>query len=493
MLDTVVIGSGFGGSVAANRLALSGHKVMVLERGPWRDSVPVRSMGVERRSPYPYGMSAITHLLRGLQLGGRRLTLNKAGMYELFSFRGLMVLAASAVGGASTAYGGLLETPNDPTYWQNCHPQLDPADVEAYYPKIFADLGAVPFTPDLGLPQSVWTHFPAQAGNKCAAAAQQPNMAILLPNTLAEAGRAVTSESGIERRYCAFDGDSFLGSRGGAKASTDFVYLGPVLDKGATVRDLCEVKRIEPIAPGEAKGYRIYFTDLASGAQEQVQARRVVVAAGTMNTLRLLFANSRLPGGLAPMPSLGRRFGANCDLMGAWSRNKGAWSSFSSTPSLGAFAVAGTEAAEFGMGGFPGLDSLPLPAWLKRRLESWIFIYGMGADSGVATAGFEGERLRVNYDEQQEPLLGEIRRAFGLLERESGERVRALLTPLTVHPWGGAGLGPDPQRGVVDHRGEVYGNPGLFIADGAALPAAPGGPPSVTIAAWAHHVADGMS
>lgn len=492
MLDTVVIGSGFGGSVTANRLALAGQKVMVLERGPWRDSVPVRSMGIERRSPYPYGMKAISHLLRGVQVGGRRLTFNKAGMYEFFAFRGLFVLAASAVGGASTAYGGLLEPPCVPNYWQDWHPQLDPASIEAYYPKILTDLGAVPFNSDLPLPQSVWTHLPNEAGRDCAPATRQPSMAMLLPDSLADMGRAVTTESGIERRYCAFDGDSFLGSRGGAKASSDFVYLAPVLDKGATVRDLCEVTRIEPIVPGGTQGYTVYFKDLATGRQEQVKAKRVVLAAGTMNTLRLLFANSRAAGELVPMPALGRRFGANCDLMAAWTRNKGPWSSFSSTPSVGAFTVKGVDNAEFGMGGFPGLDSLPLPAFVKRRLERWIFTYGMGADSGAATAGFDGGRLNVNYDEQQEPLIGDIRRALGQLEQESGERVRILPKPLTVHQWGGAGLGSDPQQGVVDHRGEVYGNPGLFVADGSALPAAVGGPPSVAIAAWAHHVADAL-
>ena len=104
---------------------------------------------------------------------------------------------------------------------------------------------------------------------------------MLLPSSSADIGRAVTSDSGIERRYCAFDGDSFLGSRGGAKASTDFVYLGPVLDKGASVRDLSEVSAIEPLASGELQGYTVHFTDLASGRKEQVQARRVVLAAGT--------------------------------------------------------------------------------------------------------------------------------------------------------------------------------------------------------------------
>ncbi len=493
MLDTIVIGSGFGGSIAANRLALAGQKVVVLERGPWRDSVPVRSMGVERRSPYPYGLKAITHLLRGAQLGGRRLTLNKAGMYEFFAFPGLFVLAASGVGGGSTAWGGLLQTPQDPLYWQGRHPELEAASIEAYYPGILADLGATRFTPDLLLPHSVWTHFQSATYTSCGPAAQQPDMAMLLPRTLAEAGRTVTTAAGIERRYCAFDGDSFLGSRGGAKASADFIYLGPVLHRGATVRDLCEVSRIEPITPGTDQGYSVHFTDLAAGRAGQLQARRVVLAAGTMNTLRLLFAGSRSSGGLAPMPALGRRFGANCDLMGAWMRKQGAWSSFSSTPSIGAFAVSGIEGPEFGLGGFPGLDTLPLPAFLKRRLARWLFLYGMGVDSGKASASFERERLTVHYDERQEPLFGDIRRAFGLLQSEGGEPVRALPKPFTVHQWGGACLGPDPQHGVVDHRGEVYGNPGLYITDGAALPAAVGAPPSVAIAAWAHHVADTLA
>ena len=65
--------------------------------------------------------------------------------------------------------------------------------------------------------------------------------------------------------------------------------------------------------------------------------------------------------------------------------------------------------------------------------------------------------------------------------------------PITMHQWGGACVGRDPDHGVVDHNGEVYGNPGLFVADGSALPAAVGGPPSLTIAAWAHHVAERLA
>ena len=62
----------------------------------------------------------------------------------------------------------------------------------------------------------------------------------------------------------------------------------------------------------------------------------------------------------------------------------------------------------------------------------------------------------------------------------------------TVHTCGGASLGSSIESGVVNAQGEVFDNPGLYVTDGAALPGAPGGPPSMPIAAWASHVAEGI-
>jgi cholesterol oxidase len=60
---------------------------------------------------------------------------------------------------------------------------------------------------------------------------------------------------------------------------------------------------------------------------------------------------------------------------------------------------------------------------------------------------------------------------------------------VTVHPLGGCAMASTPALGVVDHRGQVFGHPNLFVADGAVLPAPTGRNPSMTIGALAERIA----
>ena len=489
--DVAVIGSGFGGAVAANRLALAGKRVLVLERGPWRDSLPVRAMGVTHRSPYPYGWRFFTHALHSLH--GRRFSwrFNRKGMFELGVFSGLYTLAASGVGGGSTAYGGMLEPPRNPDLWRDRHPQLVPAAIEAYYEKILADMGAVRVSREHPTPHSIWKSFPDENDVRCRPAEVQPRFGTLIPTTAGQVGTTIQfGPAQLPRKYCAFDGDSFLGSLGGAKASVDFVYLAPVLNKGVTVRDMCEVSSIKPVRGSQGAGYELEFKDLSRGRRERIVVPRVVLAAGTLNTLRLLFAGVRRADGLAPMPALGQKFFGNGDLVGVWVNSQTPTPSYHSAPSLGELAVQGHESKPIGLGGLPGVDALPLPRFVKRWLGKMFYVYGMGIDSAKATVSYVNGRLRSDYDYRREPVYAELRAAFGIVEQVSGRKIHALNKPLTPHMAGGARIGASAQEGVVDHRGEVYGNPGLFVADASVLPAPPGGAPSLAIAAWAHHVAD---
>src|SRR5437763_6918746 len=63
---------------------------------------------------------------------------------------------------------------------------------------------------------------------------------------------------------------------------------------------------------------------------------------------------------------------------------------------------------------------------------------------------------------------------------------------ITPHPLGGSNMGTTAQNGVVDHRGEVFGYPGLYVADGSIVPRAIGLNPSRTIAALAERIAEGI-
>jgi cholesterol oxidase len=63
---------------------------------------------------------------------------------------------------------------------------------------------------------------------------------------------------------------------------------------------------------------------------------------------------------------------------------------------------------------------------------------------------------------------------------------RDLVTP---HPLGGCNMGTSAANGVVNHKGQVFNYPGLYVADGAVIPKAIGLNPSKTIAALAEHIA----
>ena len=194
---------------------------------------------------------------------------------------------------------------------------------------------------------------------------------------------------GLPRRICAFDGDGFLGSREGAKSSVDFAYLAPVLNDRATVRALCEARRVVREPDSAGGGYVVHYRDLREKWNGIVRAKRVVLAAGTMNTLRLLFEGQRR-NDLAVMPSLGSTFGGNGDAIGVFFRNSAGPSTLPAPPVLGQFRVDGANSPFFGLAAGCGLDTLPLPSWAKRRLERMVLVFAIGADSGKASAHCHG-------------------------------------------------------------------------------------------------------
>ena len=101
--DVIVIGSGFGGSVAASRLVDAGKAVLLLERGPWRDTLPVREAGITNTRPLPRN-GGMTSVIRSLHppVGPKRgIRLNKSGFLDLWIGQGVKAVCTSGVGEAA--------------------------------------------------------------------------------------------------------------------------------------------------------------------------------------------------------------------------------------------------------------------------------------------------------------------------------------------------------------------------------------------------------
>ena len=265
-----------------------------------------------------------------------------------------------------------------------------------------------------------------------------------------------------------------------------------------------------------------------------VTADVVVVAAGTFGSTRLLLrSRPRLPRLSA---QLGRRFSTNGDLL-SFAREcrnpNGSWRDLD--PSLGPVITAYAEHATDGRrlwmqdAGGPGMSEWAWQAgemvrdlWSARALlPSLLFgrrggrISGLMADAlGSAEASsamlpmltmgqdvsggrfrLEGDGLALDWDPRGRSH-SYFAAAVGLAERFAHHLGGRLGPPLythrapglTAHPLGGCPMAADARSGVVDSYGEVFGYPGLFVADGSIMPGPVGPNPSFTIAAMAGRI-----
>ena len=259
--------------------------------------------------------------------------------------------------------------------------------------------------------------------------------------------------------------------------------------KGLKIRDLCEVQSIEALGDQSPARYAVHVIDHHSGAKQRLLAANVIIAAGGLNTLRLLLRSRDGTKTLSGMPNLGRRFGCNGDFMGWWDQAEYG-DITAGLPARGPFRARGPEDFPvLGGGAFPAIDRYPLPHFLKQRLRRVQWIAGIGVDAMDGVARWTGGGLRVDFNGDNSPVFARIKAGVRALVELTGKRIHYTKNPITVHPTGGACMGDSIATAVVDGNGEVFDHPGLYVADAAALPAEPGGPPSLTIAAWASHVA----
>lgn len=454
--DAIVVGSGFGGAVTAARLAEQGLRVLILERGAWRDGDP----GIA-----PAQVHGTSHLLRGVRwsVGSRSaaVTIRRSGLYELHQFDHLTCVVASGVGGGSLVYTDMQVRPPD-AYFDAFPADITAADMQPHLTAVHTMLAPTPVAP---IPQKVRAFEDALA------------TAGLGPAHLPDLAMGVR-DSGHPTR---------------ATMSTTYIPLAMRHD--ATLRSMSEVTAIDR----HPTGWRVRYSDHASGKSRVESAPRLVLSAGTLNTLRLLFTARNRHQTLPLLSStLGRGFTPNGDMLSVMHRTRTRIASDQGPP-ISAYRAETVDDREF-LTAEVGirLHHLAPPAPVTRRLPRTALLFGMGADRIAAQVTHDGRNLHVDLDRGADPAIYErIAEHARKIINGYGARHSTINAPFgvasqrltSVHPLGGVPIADTPADGVVDHTGQVHGYRGLFVADGSILPRAPGIPPSMTIAALAERQA----
>ncbi|MFI8546361.1 GMC oxidoreductase [Spirillospora sp. NPDC077959] len=546
-VDAVVVGSGFGGSVAAYRLAEAGRSVVLLERG----------------QPYPPGSFP-----RSPQQMGRAFWDPAAGLYGMFDvwrFKGCDSVVSSGLGGGSLIYANVLLR-KDENWFVHDRPlpgggyepwPISRADLDPHYDAVEKMLGATPYPLDqVPFDDTPKTHAmqdaAAELGLQCTlpplavSFASQPGGTPALSLPIADAGYG--NIHGVPRRTCRLCGECDIGCNEGAKNSLDHTYLSAAAHHGADIRTSREVKALRPRPGGGYEVDYVHHADLTAGESRPpvrtITCDRLILGAGTYGTTFLLLKSREAFPGLSD--ALGTRFSGNGDLltflMRAKDRNRVRPLNASRGPVITTAIrlpdeLDGVPGAGRGAyiedGGYPGftdwiVDGIDIGNDFERAVKflwdrftdlfrdapdtnlskeisdligngaltvSSLPLLGMGRDSADGRLHLKEGRLAADWTaETSEELFSRVRKTMQRIADVLGAdyadnpmwfRKRII----TVHPLGGAPMGVHPGEGVCDAFGEVFGFPGLYIADGAAMPGPVGPNPSLTIAAQADRLA----
>lgn len=505
--DWIVVGSGFGGSVSALRLAQKGYSVLVLELGRrFRDQDFARTNWNLRRWLW-------------LPLLGCR------GILRLTFFRHMTVLSGVGVGGGSLVYANTLPTPPDAFFDAPSWSELADwkQELAPHYETALHMLGAteVPFsTPsddalgevarDLGLSDQ---HHPARVG------VWFGEEGVTTPDPYFDG-------QGPERTGCIRCGACMVGCRHGSKNSLDRNYLYMAEKLGVRIEADTRVLAVRQARAGAPIRVEARTRRTLRPARKRIwTADRVVLSGGVLGTLPLLLSMAGREEGLPALSDqLGRSVRTNCEsLTGVQARSSR--TDHSKGVAIGSILHLDGEShletvrypsgsgffrlamAPLAQGASLGARALDILRTFLRRPLRWFRVYTawdwarhtvillfMKSHTETLTLKLgRGGRLRSESDEGPGPTadmpeateLGQ--RMSEKLDGELGALVTQSLLgkPTTAHILGGCAMGPDAAHGVIDSSHRLFGHPEIMVVDGSAVSANPGVNPSLTITALA--------
>jgi len=469
--DVIVVGTGYGGAAAAAVLARAGLRVGILERGTWWGA-----FGGHR--PLPETLPQLLGALEGLNLSafGRsvRIPLSRRGLLETHLHGSTIMMNALAVGGTSLVNGALMQRPAR-AFFDALPAEVTAAELEPCYRTVEQMLAVAPGPCD------------EHRGRILAPLAESRGW------KLSPTSQAIRWQSDdASRPKCILCNRCMMGCNVGAKQSVDMTILPRALEAGAVLRDLCAVRNVGPIEGG----YAVRFHDLRSGSTVAWRAPRVVLAAGTLNTLKILFRSTGA-GGLASIRGLGEQVSLGADSVEFYRIPRDLPVDVSGGHStdwvMEAPDAAGDREFVVGVATTP---ILPRSALLRLAQGRRVLpLIGFGRDDMNGRVVWNGRGLHLHHEAQA--VVGRIAAAMDLTaeaygwnkRRQHDEPAAPKRSWMSIHPMGGCRMASDPSRGVVDFQGEVFGHPGLHVADASVFASAPAAGPALSIAALSSWIA----
>jgi cholesterol oxidase len=515
--DWIVVGSGFGGSVSALRLAEKGYSVGVLECGSrFRDEDFAEST---LREPRRYFWLP--------KLGMR-------GVLRISFFKDVLVVSGSGVGGGSLGYANTLYRARpaffeDPQWAELGNWELELAP---HYDTAERMLGVTEYE-GMGPADQLLREYGEEIG--VGETFTNTRVGVFFDQPGKEVPDPYFEGEGPDRTGCMRCGSCMVGCRHGAKNTLVKNYLWFAEKLGVEIQPEKQVTEIRPLGAADGSdGYKLTVERSGSWigrGRKTLTARSVVVAAGALGTNQLL-ANCKHSGSL---PRLSDQVGAvvrtNSESIQAvtatdderdFSRSVAITSSIYPDPDTHIEVVTYGQAGDAMNGTFTMMTGAgtkltrplkwlaaigrhPLQAlrgmipfkWSRRTV---ILLVMQTVDAAMHLRPKRklfgrGVRLQTEQDPERPnptfiPAAEQATRWFakrmgGIAQSAFTESLRN--SPTTAHILGGAVIGAGPESGVVDAANRVFGYENLLVTDGASIPANPGVNPSLTITAKAEH------
>ncbi len=510
--DFIIIGSGFGGSVSALRLAEKGYSVCILERGKrFNDSDFAKSNWNLRR----YLWMPI---------------LKCFGIQNLSLFKNILILSGTGVGGGSLVYANTLLEPQDDFYqspiWKNIADWKK--ELKPHYATAKSMLGVVT-NPKLTAADRILQDCAKDLGREKTFKPAEVGV------FFGEPGKTVADPyfngKGPDRAGCTYCGGCMVGCRHNAKNTLVKNYLYFAEKLGVKIVAETQVETIKPL-PSGFEVHTVQSTAWFNRSPKVLHAKNVIVAAGVLGTLNLLLKCKQISGTL---PDLSDRLGfdvrTNSEaLVGVsevgthkkndYSEGVAITSIFHPDDHTHVEPVHYPQGSSFmrllaapmvdGGTHFPRplkliytlfrfpLITLRLIFNLNWAKSSIILLIMQTVDNKIrfklGRSLFTFFRRRMITTEQNGsikvptyiPIANQIARAFAKKVRgipQSAVNEVLLNIPTTAHILGGCGIGMNSETGVIDQNHQVFGYPGLYICDGSVIPANLGVNPSLTITA----------